>query len=92
MAVAAGTQKAKKLAVAFGAAASQAPGTMAIVMLPAPSRDTAAAAYFEKAAAALEGLYEGTAHAENTQVPAHASQLAPPKEFGTLPAADQMAI
>ena len=68
--VAAGTQKAMKLALAFGAAASQAPGTMARVMLPAPSRDTAGGAYVDREVAVPKGLYEGRAQvcAENTQL------------------------
>jgi hypothetical protein len=68
--VAAGTQKAMKLAVEFGAAASQAPGTMAMVMLPAPSRDTAGGAYVDREVAVPKGLYEGRAQvcAEYTQL------------------------
>jgi hypothetical protein len=68
---------------------------MAMVMLPAPSRDIAAAEYVEKAIAAPKGLYDGAAHvvAENTQFgAAHEVQLEPPSEFATAPAADQMAI
>jgi hypothetical protein len=45
-----------KLAVEFGALASQAPGTIANVRLPAPSRAVAAEVYVEKATAAPEGL------------------------------------
>jgi hypothetical protein len=68
---------------------------MVMVMLPAPSRDTAAEEYVEKATAAPEGLYEGAAQdvAENTQFgAAHEVQLEPPNEFATAPSADQMAI
>ena len=57
--VAAGTQNAMKLAVAFGELESQAPGTIANVRLPAPSRDVAAVEYVENATAAPEGLKEG---------------------------------
>ena len=93
--VAAGTQKAMKLADEFGALASQAPGTIENVRLPAPSRAVAAVVYLEKATAAPEGLYEGAKQLEevSTQaLAAHWVQEPPPKEFATLPAADQMAI
>jgi len=76
--VAAGTQKAMKLAVAFGDAASQAPGTMDMVMLPAPSRATAGAAYVDREVAAPKGLYEGRA-----QVCAEYTQLLPVPEQAT---------
>jgi hypothetical protein len=76
--VAAGTQKAMKLAVAFGDAASQAPGTMDMVMLPKPSRETAGAAYVDREVAVPKGLYEGRAQvcAEKTQLPVQAVQRA----------------
>ena len=53
--VAAGTQKATKPAVELGALASQAPGNMANVRLPA-LREEAAAEYVEKEDAAPKGL------------------------------------
>jgi hypothetical protein len=69
--VAAGTQKAIKLAVAFGALASHAPGTMPKVKLP-PLREEAAEEYVDKEDAVPKGLYEGVEQdVENAeQVPA----------------------
>ena len=85
--VAAGTQKAMKLAVAFGAPASQAPGTMANVRLPA-LRDEAAAEYEEKEDAAPMGLYEGVAQVavENAEqaFAEHEVQLEPPIDVAML--------
>ena len=85
--VAAGTQNAMKLAVAFGAAASHAPGTCAMVTLPAPSRDTAGGAYFDREVAVPSGLYEGVpqlaANAEQLGAE-HGVQLEPPSDVVTL--------
>ena len=84
--VAAGTQKAVKLAVELGALASQAPGTMANERLPA-LRDEAAAEYVENEDAAPKGLYEGVEHDEEyaAQLPAvHVVQLLPPIDVVTL--------
>jgi len=53
--VAAGTQKAMKLAVELGVSASQAPGTIENVKLPALREDDAAE-YMEKEDAAPKGL------------------------------------
>ena len=84
--VAAGTQNAMKLAEAFGEAASQAPGTMENVRLPA-LRDEAAAEYVEREEAEPSGLYEGVpqlaANAEQLGGE-QAAQLEPPIEVVTL--------
>jgi hypothetical protein len=85
--VAAGTQNAMKLAVAFGAAASHAPGTCAMVTLPAPSRDTAGGAYFDREVAVPSGLYEGVPQlaANAEQLGAEQGvQLEPPSDVATL--------
>ena len=84
--VAAGTQNAMKLAEEFGAPASQAPGTMAKVALPA-LRDEAAAEYVDSDDAEPRGLYEGVPQfAENAEQlgAVQLPQLAPPSEVVTL--------
>ena len=84
--VAAGTQNAIKLADALGAPASQAPGTMAYVKLPA-LREEAAREYVEKEDAEPNGLYEGAAQLEKATVQEpskHGVQLEPPMEVAML--------
>ena len=84
--VAAGTQKAMKLAVELGAPASQAPGTMENVKLPA-LREDAATEYVEKEDAVPKGLYEGVEQdvekAEQLSA-THVLQLDPPSEVKML--------
>ena len=84
--VAAGTQNAMKLAEALGEAASQAPGTMENVRLPA-LRDEAAAEYVEREEAEASGLYEGVPQlaANAEQLGAEQGvQLEPPSDVVTL--------